>query len=380
MSRSRALLSCCFSLFFLLGFSPAIWALTSLCSETLLPDGRSTLKHETNWSLYDNWFYNLYAQVRTEVEGPAPVSQVNDIPMLAGGHITHLLAEPLDGQYTLRGEVQVGYPAPWGFDGYYTISCPEWEGALANATDEDAEEQSAEIADVSTIPAAAPVTFDDLLASACEGGQDPQACAYLQSLSEAEQQQLVDDWREAQQPMMQAVGFVADVDDQRLTLTTTTGQYYHFILPEDLPGITRHEGARLSAIQEGDHVFVQPSPSDEVAPLVQVVRGEVDRTDLPLMHRPHSRQLVNRAALQSQLAALGSLDLDDEQPLAHTIQVTYEQDGSTLNIPAHSVATIISPANLSDLEPLRRYVRVIAYPSTDEQDPTPTVRAVEILN
>src|SRR5690606_27753143 len=143
---------------------------------------------------------------------------------------------------------------------------------------------------------------------------------------ESEHKQMVADRQEARKPLIQATGFIAGVDVKSVSLRTTTGRYSHFVLPDILPSLTHQSDPLLPAIQERAQVFVQRALTEQDEPRIQVLRGDVETVKFPLFRGPHSSQLVNRAALQNQVATLDITGADSENRVRQTLELTYELD------------------------------------------------------
>lgn len=301
-------------------------AVTSVCSgDSSSPSGLTTLRHEATWSLYDNWFYNLHAEVSSNVKGPVSPARVDAYEMNAGGQQSHFLENPVAGDYTLRGQVRVGHPVEWGFDGYHVVECQPWSGRLEGLQEQEEPDGLDSNMDENTVSNhlplwAGPVDVDTYIKQVCEIGERKEYCEELLAMNDSERKALEDRLGVSKHPTRLVTGFVAAMDEKEIIIRSTAGHYTRLTLA---PGVslTRHKDALLSEVRQEDFVHIQRTIHRQSHPRVLVLRGDV--RDSPLYR---------------------AIDKQD----------------SAAELPADAIVTIVTSAKISEIELIVSYARVVA--------------------
>ncbi|MCP5348372.1 MAG: hypothetical protein H7A04_16085 [Pseudomonadales bacterium] len=354
---------------FFVGSSSAS-ALTSICSGEVLPlTGLTTLKHEASWSYYDNWFYNMFVEISSEVEGSVSTAAADEVQMKEGGSVLHFLDSPPDGSYAIRGSVQIGYPLPWGFDGYYGIECPPWIGDLANA---DITETN-----LSEPPSLKVVTSGVQLVSGasieCPVGEgsgcllESQSSGTTTVVSGISPDPIIVNAREY--PPEITIGIVDSMDDEHLTVRTSVGRYVKYTLPTAL-SVYRQTRVDQVAIGDADVVglvWSSPLDTDTGALIVRIYRNprqqEISASQVTL--------LANNPGIELRSAVSEVVRSGERNP-----RLVYSQETTTLLVPSDASLMVVEPVSLEGITPQLNTIRVVAQPSDGE---IPIARIIEIL-
>ncbi|MCP5346324.1 MAG: hypothetical protein R3F41_16940 [Gammaproteobacteria bacterium] len=357
------------SLIFLLLFSGSVSALTSICSSEFLPQtGMNTLKHEASWSYHDNWFYNMYVEIGSEVEGPESLSVVDEFEMQVGGSVLQFLDGAPDGSYAIRGSVRVGYPLPWGFDGYYQIECPEWAGELVNG--HDTNDSSNTEATLESVTAGELVQISPVdSCSQIEGTPCTVDSSSDSSNSITENQNFsgVDNF---ETPPVVATGTLDAIDDSSLVLRTGVGRYLNIEI-DSPPTITRKSLIDETAVRSGDTVgiyWASNEESDTGALQVRVYRNQTPPVTIDIDRLAPSKNpgLELRSIVDNVLLSE-----------SNELQLVYAQGKATLLVPQNAPVTLIEPASFDSLVPYNVKVRVTA---TRAEDGSLRLHSIDLLN
>lgn len=358
------------SLILFLLFSGTAAAVTSVCSGELLPlTGVSTLKHEVSWSYHDNWFYNMYIEIGSEVEGPVSPSLVDEFEMQVGGSVLHFLENPADGQYTIRGTARVGYPLPWGFDGYYWIECPSWIGEITNDLDES--QSSDEESELASVTGGDLNRVSSALSELCTQGEgqlcetDSSGSYYSSTLTDQ-----TNDIADLTSQRIVTTGVLQSLGEESLVVRTAVGRYFNVGFDSSIK-ITRKVQIDQTEVDPGDTVgifWASEEESDSGALQISVYRREIPALTIAGAQLSPSKNpgLELRSVVDGiQLTERGNL------------QLVYGQGATTLLVPEKTPITLVEPAQLSDLVPSGSKVRVTSQLVEDE---SLQLYALELLN
>lgn len=363
--------------------STSSYGLASLCSSEFLPlAGQTTLTHEVVWSYHDNWFSDMYTEVRTAITPAgaapsAPLERSDHYVMGNGGSALHYLQHPVAGEYSISGSVQIGYPQAWGFDGYFGVACPLWQGHIDNTADNIAAD---EIASTSSIPAIG-VQTDALIP--CSSSVTPE-CAAIDATLPASGKTgpgtgKPDSADASRRSSIVVTGFIQAADNDVLILFTSTGQYVTFSVPLQYQ-IARHTDVDVSEVVPGDVVAVVQEPAEGAADKTEtevtrllVYRGGTEDaipTAQPATATEHLAKAVPGVALPGVVKRVG------RDALGGTVRLMRGDAETSLRLASHPVVTLITPADFSQLQPFSVEARVVAQP---QDDGTLLVRSIEIL-
>ena len=357
------------SFFLLLLFSSSASALTSICSSEFLPlTGVNTLKHEASWSYHDNWFYNMFVEIGSEVEGTDSPSLVDEFEMQVGGSVLQFLDSPADGSYAIRGSVRVGYPLPWGFDGYYQIECPEWVGELANeqglsdADDSGSSLESATAGDLVRISPAGDCTQAEGIPCSVNAGS--LATNAIASTNEATFSD------ESGPAPVVATGVLDAVGENSLVVRTPVGRYFNIEF-DTSPTVTRRSFIDKAAIGPGDTVGIYWASNEEAD--LGALQVRVYRSQIPPITIGADSLIPSKNPGLELRSIVDSVQLTEKSGL----QLVYAQGKSTLLVPENAPVMLVEPASLQDLAPFSVKVRVVAYRTGDG---SLQLHTIDILN
>ena len=343
--------------------------LTSICSGEFLPlTGATTLKHETSWSYHDNWFFNMYIKVGSELNGPVSTTLVDEFEMKSGGNVLHFLENPPDGNYTLQGTVQIGYPLPWGFEGYYGIECPKWAGDIVNNDNSPSEgDLEAALKSVSSVEQHRVGPVQDCQAFEGSGCSVEQGSLGGLMPSEAlESDPLVGFIG----PRVSTTGILDAVGAESLTLRTFVGRYVNFTLDPAVK-LTRQSVVNHAEIRAGDAVGVYWASANEFdtnALQVRIYKGFT-----------FSFTTTNESIVPAKNPGLElrSVINSVERAAGKSMRLVYANGLATMQIPEDATVTVVEPKHLKDLSPGASFVRVTAQRNEAGQL---VAKAIDILN
>lgn len=358
---------------FIFASTSTAFGLTSVCSGELLPlTGLNTLKHEASWSYYDNWYYNMFVEISSEVDGPVSPSLVEEVEMEVGGSVLHFLDSPPNGHYTLRGYVQIGYPLSWGFDGYYGIECPSWNGDITNADNVSSTGNDGRLVGVgsgrlsvrviSNLNLGAETLCAETNAASCaviDAHSAANAAAYSKMLSFSESQLF---------RRTTTAGIVEAIGEESLVIRTAVGRLVRYAMGNQFQ-LTRHTSINSSEIGVGDFVGVywsSANENDSDALSVRVYRGEISpQVSFSEIAVPSKTRGIEFRSVVTSVERFTQGDL----------RLVYEQGSTTMLVPNSASVTVIEPALLRDLVSFSTEVHVLGQL---REDGSLVVRAIEI--
>lgn len=355
----------------LMALSSGSAALTSVCSGELLPmTGLNTLQHEASWSYHDNWFYNMFVEISSVVDGPVSPSLTDEIEMETGGSALHFLDQPVDGDYTLRGYVQVGYPLPWGFEGYYEIACPGWIGSIENpGVPHSASEETRLVGLYQGI-----ISESEPMHSSCDSS-DAGNCSTATSVAVVDAQN-----RNRTYPLFvnpseyrsqTDLGTIEAIDDHGIVIRTQVGRLQSMVLPESLK-ISKVTKVNDSSVLPGDKVGVYWSSSNKLdadAIQVRVYRDQQGGfSAVPVIALSNESPGMEMRGVVSHIERAG----------ADALRLVYAQGTTTLTIPMGASISLIEDLPFPQLQSLiGQPVTVISQRMTDD---SLVVRVIEAKN